>query len=66
MSGLPLIRPAAQPRRALRTPVGAIARWIELRSTRAALARLDPRLLRDIGLSEGLAQREAARPFWHE
>lgn len=40
------------------------ARMAELRRERRALARLSPDLLRDVGLSEGDAAREAARPFW--
>jgi len=31
---------------------------------RRALARLDTRLLRDIGISAEQARREAAKPFW--
>ena len=31
---------------------------------RRALARLDDRLLRDVGLSRDQARREAAKPFW--
>lgn len=32
--------------------------------TRAALHELCPHLLRDLGLTEGQALREARRPFW--
>jgi uncharacterized protein YjiS (DUF1127 family) len=32
--------------------------------TRTALAELDPRMLRDIGLTEGQALREAERTPW--
>lgn len=51
-------------------PRGAIAllRWLLACDTRfrmrAALARLDPRLLRDIGVSEADASMEAGKPFW--
>lgn len=34
------------------------------RRQRQALARLDARLLRDIGLDAGQARAEAAKPFW--
>jgi uncharacterized protein YjiS (DUF1127 family) len=34
------------------------------RRDRRLLARLDPHLLRDIGLSPDDAQSEAAKPFW--
>lgn len=43
---------------------GALARWIMARRTRAALRALDAHLLDDIGMTEGQAKREAARPFW--
>ncbi len=33
---------------------------------RRALARLDDHLLRDIGLSDGHAAREVAKPFWQD
>jgi uncharacterized protein YjiS (DUF1127 family) len=33
---------------------------------RRALARLDARLLRDIGVSPEQARRETAKPFWRE
>jgi uncharacterized protein YjiS (DUF1127 family) len=38
--------------------------WARLFAERRALSQLDERLLRDIGLNEGDAAREAARPFW--
>lgn len=45
-------------------------RWIEACRARArqrrALARLDDRLLADIGVSRREAAMEAARPFWTE
>jgi uncharacterized protein YjiS (DUF1127 family) len=43
----------------------ALARtWAERRRSRRDLRSLDERLLRDIGLSPGEAQREGAMPFW--
>ena len=39
------------------------ALWARQRS-RAALARLDERLLADIGLTREQADTEAAKPFW--
>lgn len=39
-------------------------RYLSLQRQRRALARLDPRLLRDIGLTEDAARAEAARRFW--
>lgn len=38
--------------------------WTDRRRQRAALARLDDRLLADIGITRGQAAFEAARPFW--
>jgi uncharacterized protein YjiS (DUF1127 family) len=38
--------------------------WLERRSSRHALADLDERLLRDIGLSASEAVAESAMPFW--
>jgi len=38
----------------------------ERRATRAALGRLDAHLLRDIGLTEDAAQREALKSFYIE
>ena len=65
MSGLPLIRLSTPSSISggLR-PTGLVAKWIEARATRAALARLDTRLLRDIGLDKFQARAEVERPFW--
>jgi uncharacterized protein YjiS (DUF1127 family) len=41
-----------------------LARWGERRRQRRALAALDDRLLRDIGVAPRLALDEAAKPFW--
>jgi len=38
--------------------------WADRRRQRAALARLDDRLLADIGITRLQATCEAARPFW--
>lgn len=38
--------------------------WTDRRRQRAALARLDDRLLADIGITRFQAACEAARPFW--
>lgn len=47
-----------------------LARFIERACQRSrqrrALARLDARLLRDIGVSVEQAEREAAKPFWRD
>ena len=38
--------------------------WLTRRRERLALAELDERLLRDIGIDRVTAMREAERPFW--
>jgi uncharacterized protein YjiS (DUF1127 family) len=38
--------------------------WQRRAQERRRLATLDPRLLRDMGISEAEAAREAAIPFW--
>jgi uncharacterized protein YjiS (DUF1127 family) len=45
---------------------GLVKTWSERRQTRRALARLDSHLLRDIGLDEATAGREAIRHFFIE
>ena len=42
----------------------AIAEAIQRRAQRQLLARLDPHLLRDIGLDATTAAEECAKPFW--
>ncbi|MBW0159154.1 DUF1127 domain-containing protein [Sedimentimonas flavescens] len=52
------------PLRAKRVGLRAhVTKWLEMRQTRAALARLDPHLLRDIGLDSARATAEARRTF---
>jgi uncharacterized protein YjiS (DUF1127 family) len=38
--------------------------WMERSRQRRALAKLDDRLLHDIGLTRDEARRECANPFW--
>lgn len=38
--------------------------WVERRRARLDLARLDERLLRDVGLSNADVQAEMSKPFW--
>lgn len=58
--------PAAPPplSRLLVATALVLARWEERRRSRLALERLTPQQLRDIGLTPGAAEAEAARPFW--
>lgn len=41
-----------------------IGQWIRVARERRALARLDERVMRDIGIDPDAAAVEAARPFW--
>jgi len=41
-------------------------RWQELSRSRRDLRQLNDRLLKDIGLSQAEAEREANRPFWDD
>jgi uncharacterized protein YjiS (DUF1127 family) len=56
-------RPARTPNRRFRAVV-LIAGWIERARQRTALAGLDDRELRDIGVTRVEAARESAKPFW--
>jgi uncharacterized protein YjiS (DUF1127 family) len=44
----------------------AFAAWETRLRGRRALSRLDDHLLRDIGLHDGQATREASKPFWQD
>ena len=44
--------------------VPPIESWRKARRQRAALLRLDERLLKDIGLSRDIAKIEGHHPFW--
>ena len=41
-----------------------IGRWIQVARERRRLRRLDPHILRDIGLEREAAMEEADRAFW--
>ncbi len=43
-----------------------IGEWRRRQRSRAELARLDERMLRDIGVSQADAWRECNKPFWRE
>jgi uncharacterized protein YjiS (DUF1127 family) len=57
---------ASGSRARVRSAIGALKRWLELHAERRALARLDERALKDIGLSRVDALRESDRPFWDD
>ena len=48
----------------LRRWVGLVRRWRERSRQRQQLARLDRRMLRDIGITPDEAERECNKPFW--
>jgi uncharacterized protein YjiS (DUF1127 family) len=43
-----------------------VSLWTRRSRERAALARLDPHLLRDIGLDPNAVRQEAAKPAWRD
>lgn len=49
---------------ALVSIVNRLLVWQERARQRAALASLEPHLLKDIGVSAADAEREARKPFW--
>jgi len=42
----------------------AIRNWRHRRQSRATLADMDDRMLRDIGVTREQVQKEARKPFW--
>jgi uncharacterized protein YjiS (DUF1127 family) len=50
--------------RQLSALAGTVGGWLHQRGERWRLARLDDRMLRDLGLTRGDIDREIARPFW--
>lgn len=63
--GLPAA-PGIYPFGLLRRLVQSVARAHQRSRQRRALARLDARLLRDIGVSPEQARSETAKPFWRD
>lgn len=52
------------PRSLLLAMIALLMHWQERAEQRHALAELDDRLLRDIGLDRVAAAHEARKPFW--
>ena len=48
----------------LSSGIVTLLRWQELARQRRALARLDDRMLKDVGLSRADVARELGRRFW--
>ena len=46
------------------TCICLIASWIHRTHQRGALARLDDRMLKDVGITRNEAEHECAKPFW--
>lgn len=63
---LDLVQPVSEScrRPILRQLVAVIRHRVAVRRQRRALARLDDRLLRDIGVDREAARKEAAKPIW--
>jgi uncharacterized protein YjiS (DUF1127 family) len=67
-----MISPFFRPRAPRRAKVAGITRAVtrrlalmwRVRHTRRLLVGMEPRLLKDIGVSRGEAQAELDRPFW--
>ena len=51
-------------RRALNSVRATMQRWRQRSRERAQLARLDDRMLRDIGVTRGDVWQEINKPFW--
>ncbi|TKA97179.1 DUF1127 domain-containing protein [Cereibacter changlensis] len=62
--GLNLNRPMPILSRLLFSLAATVLAWETRRQTRVSLSRLDPHLLKDIGLTEKAAALEAQKPFW--
>jgi len=50
--------------RVFATVFGVLTLWTTRIKDREALAEMDSRLLADIGVTDGQAAHEAAKPFW--
>ncbi|MEZ5932977.1 MAG: DUF1127 domain-containing protein [Alphaproteobacteria bacterium] len=48
----------------VRTALNLLRAWSERRQQRRTLARLDERMLKDIGLSRFDVEQELQKPFW--
>lgn len=60
-----IARPAAPARRRRPTLITRMLHLMAIARSRRQLARLDARLLADIGLTRAAAEAEATRPAWN-
>ena len=60
----PARRWAALAGRIRRRAIADVTRWFARSRQRRALAKLDARLLADVGITPEAARREIAKPFW--
>ncbi len=49
---------------AMRLHLDIVLTWIERSAQRRALARVDYRIMTDLGLNRAQIEAEAAKPFW--
>ena len=74
MSRIGRVAPAKFRRRAVRRPlrkslsriVATLREWRQRSRERAELAKLDERMLRDIGVTRGDVWQEINKPFWRK
>jgi uncharacterized protein YjiS (DUF1127 family) len=59
-----LSRPSARRETFFRRAFHHLTQALALRRHRSALGKLDPHILRDIGLTQAQAEAEASRPLW--
>lgn len=65
-SGGNVVVAARQLWRGMAAAVETLRRWRDRAQSRKSLAGLDPRMLRDIGISPSQLWHEAGKPFWRE
>jgi uncharacterized protein YjiS (DUF1127 family) len=63
-NGAAVRRPASVGVPSVRSLAALAGAWFERMRSRDSLARMDDRLLADIGLTRAEAEAEASRPFW--
>jgi uncharacterized protein YjiS (DUF1127 family) len=59
-----ILNSAKRPETSTKKWLTTVNTWIQRSHQRKQLARLDKRLLEDIGLTEEIVAKEIAKPFW--